>query len=696
MSNGFHGIKLALGADFLTAFSRIPQKQQKKVREFLDKFTENPDAATHNYEKIQNARDENLRSVRIDQNYRGIVLKPERGDVYVLLWVDKHDDAYDWAMRRSCLIHPETGTMQVVLTEEAAEESMVQSAPPESPPAAEVSPAPLFETFSDEDLISLGVPPTLLGHVRDARADSDVDRLEKILPREAFEAVFMLAAGYAVDEARAELGMVSQPTAIDTTDFASAIERTSTKRQFVVITDATEMEKILAAPLEQWRIFLHPSQRRLVEMRAGGPARVLGSAGTGKTVVAMHRTAWLVRHACQPGQKILFTTFTRNLATDIGWNLKKMCSRDEWEQIEVVNLDAWVKRFLEKQGFPMKLTFEDPSASELWPKAIEVGGAGTAFSADFIRGEWDNVVQAHGIEDEQGYLKASRIGRARRLGRSERVQLWPIFAEYRALLSEKGLGEPTDAFRAAARLIAERKLSFPYRSVVVDEAQDFGNEAFRLVRALVPAGPDDIFIVGDAHQRIYGHQVVLSRCGIDIRGRGRKLRINYRTTEEVKRWAMGLLAGLSFDDLDAGEDKMDGVRSLTHGEDPIVVTKPTKAAAAEAIAGHIKALLGDEANRPESICVIARTHRDLADYRALLQPVCPKMHEIKTEVADDSSVAGVRLATIHRVKGLEFDHVIIAEDPGAASKGSEQQHRVLMYVAATRCRKSLFVCRVGP
>ena len=700
MSNALHDIKLALGADFLTAFSRLPPKQQKKVRRFLDEFTANPDAATHNYEKIKSAKDANLRSVRIDQDYRGVVLKPQQGNVYVLLWVDKHDDAYQWAMRRTCAIHPGTGTMQVVLTEEAASESMAQATPP-SPKAREVAAArALFTGFEDDDLISLGVPPTLLAHVREIRSEDELDRLERILPREAFEAVFMLAAGYSVEEARTELGIARQAAAIDTTDFAAAVERDSTKRHFVVITDAAEMEKLLAAPLEQWRVFLHPSQRRLVEMSATGPVRVLGSAGTGKTVVAMHRAASLARTACAPGQKILFTTFTKNLAADIASNLKKLCSREEWEKIEVINLDAWVRRFLDKQGFSLKLTYEDSSREDLWKKALDLTATGSILPAEFIRGEWDNVIQANGVETCDAYLTVSRVGRAQRLSRQQRKQLWPVFEEYRALLNERGLSEPADAFRSASRLIADRAISFPYRAVVVDEAQDFGNEGFRLIRALVAPGENDLFIVGDAHQRIYGHQVVLSRCGIDIRGRGRKLRINYRTTEELKNWATGLLKGLSFDDLDAGTDDAQGVRSLLHGEPPLVKSCPNETAVAEAISAHIKHLLETEQARPEAICVVAGTHRELEEYQKYLKQVCPAVHQIEPGKAEDSATPGLRMATVHRVKGLEFDHVILAgrlDDMDKLVETSERtkQKRALLYVAATRARCSLFVCRIA-
>jgi hypothetical protein len=697
MSSVAHDIKLALGADFLTAFSRLPQKQQKKVRRFLDEFTVTPEAATHNYEKIKGARDPNLRSVRIDQDYRGIVLAPERGDVYVLLWVDKHDDAYQWASRRVCAVHPSTGTMQVVLTEEAATESLAENPPPVSPPGATgITPA-LFAKISDEDLVSLGVPSTLLVHVLEIRSEAELDCLESILPREAFEAVFMLAAGYTVEEARTELGIARQGP-VDTNDFAAAVDRDSTRRHFVIVTDAAEMEKLLAAPLEQWRVFLHPSQRRLVEMRAAGPVRVLGTAGTGKTVVAMHRAAWLARTVCAPGQKVLFTTFTKNLAADIASNLQKLCSREEWERIEIVNLDAWARRFLEKQGFPLKLTYQDSSSEDLWKKALELAGTGLDLPADFVRGEWDNVVQGNGVETCHAYLTVSRVGRSQRLSRQQRKELWPVFEEYRALLNERGLSEPADAFRTAAKLIIERKISLPYRTVVVDEAQDFGNEGFRLIRAIVPTGEHDLFIVGDAHQRIYGHQVVLSRCGIDIRGRGKKLRINYRTTEELKNWATGLLKGLSFDDLDAAADDAGGVRSLVHGKPPIVVSCPNDTSVSQAISEHVKRLIDVEQARPEAICVVAGTHRELEQFQKGLKQVCSAVHQIEPGKAEDSAAPGLRMATVHRVKGLEFDHIILAgrlDDLEHLVDTSERakQRRALLYVAATRPRCSLFVCR---
>jgi len=518
----------------------------------------------------------------------------------------------------------------------------------------------------------------------------------------------LLAAGYTPDEVRHELD-ISRETVVDTDDFSSAIERAGSKRQFVVVTDAIEMEKILAAPLDQWRIFLHPSQRRLVEMTANGPVRVLGSAGTGKTVVAMHRAAWLARQLNMPGQKILFTTYTRNLAADIAENLKKLCSPDDWDRMEVVHLDAWVRRFLEKQGFFLKMTYDEgANATELWNRALNMLPANLSFSPEFLRAEWINVVQAHGITNLQGYIRVTRAGRSQRLSRPERQAIWPVFEEYRALLLEKGLTEPVDAYRDAAKLIQNQRIGFPYAAVIVDEAQDFGNAAFRLIRELVRPGVNDLFIVGDAHQRLYGHQVTLSRCGIDIRGRGRKLRINYRTTEEIKNWATGLLRGLDVDDLDVGLDDLAGVRSLTHGSQPVIQSCFSEQDAAKNISTHIRQLMACENAEPEGICLVARSNRELNLYEQYLSSICPAIHRIDTSRADDRTKPGLRLATIYRVKGLEFDHVIVSghmdelepvnELPVRNTRHQPQnglENRILMYVAATRARKSLLVCRIS-
>jgi hypothetical protein len=529
MSANTPSIKVALSVDFLLAFSQIPRKMQGKVREFIEKFKANPTSSGINYEKILNAKDPNLRSVRIDQTYRGIVLKPETGNVYALMWVDHHDDAYAWARNRRCDIHPETGALQVLSVESTtvSEPAIVQPPTPSPVELEAIVPASggLFEGVPDAELFRLGLPHPLLEAVRAVADEAGLDALQPQLPDEAYEALFLLAAGYTPDEVLELIsGDARTPKdAIDTNDFSKALENPQTLRRFFVVEDDLALASVLNAPLEKWRVFLHPSQRKLVERKTSGPIRVLGGAGTGKTVVGMHRARHLAEHVfTHANDRILVTTFTRNLATDIRSNLAKICSKDAFARLEVINLDKWVVNFLKQQGFPYSIAYDyDVERKQAWQSAMSLAPVELGLAPSFYREEFDKVVLPQGINDQADYFKASRVGRGTSLGRKERAAVWPVFVEYRRLLRDKKLIETQDAMREARMMLEQKGDILPYKAVVVDEAQDMGPQAFKLIRQLVPGGDreNDLFIVGDAHQRIYGQQVVLSRCGINVRGR---------------------------------------------------------------------------------------------------------------------------------------------------------------------------------
>lgn len=521
-------ITVAVASDFLTAFAKIPRQQQTKVLDFVNKFRADPTLPGINYEKIQRAKDANLRSVRIDQSYRGIVLKPEKGNVYVLLWVDKHDDAYAWAERKVYTIHPETGSLQMIEVQEGPSAQAGQPAAPQPH---------LFADIRDRHLLRLGVPEMLFPLVRNIKTQEELDQLSTQLPQEAYEALFFLASGYSLEEVFREMEKPEAPPVVDTSDYAAALENPDSRRRFFVVEDDLELTAILSAPLEKWRVFLHPSQRRLVERDWNGPVRVLGGAGTGKTVAAMHRAKWLAQQVFTGvNDRILFTTFTRNLAADIRENLLKICPEDVMRRIEVINLDRWVSDFLHRQGYTYEIDYGERT-SNLWEQALNVASSELSLPSSFYREEWERVIQPQGVASLDEYLKASRIGRGVQLNRSGRKAVWPVFEEYRVLLNEHRLREGDDAMRDARLLLEAKGNILPYRGIIVDEAQDMGAQAFRLLRQIIPGGdqPNDLFIVGDAHQRIYRHKVVLGQCGINIRGRSRKLRVNYRTTEETRR-----------------------------------------------------------------------------------------------------------------------------------------------------------------
>ena len=685
---------MAMSVEFLAAFGRLPSAQQRGVRNLISRFNANPAASGLNYERIQGA-DAAMRSLRIDRDYRAIVAKPQRGSIHLLLWADKHDDAYSWATRHRCDINPATGALQVYLPREDA---------PANAPEAATAPAGAFAGLKDRELMRLGVPEAMLAEVRGVADEEALDAIQERLPAEAYESLFLHLAGESYEQLVRER---EPPHVVDTGDFEAALKRPESRMRFAVAADEMELEAILNAPLERWRVFLHPSQRRVVERDWNGPVRLLGGAGTGKTVVAMHRARWLVRKL--PEGRVLFTTFTRNLAADIEHNLGAICSPEEMKRIEVTNLDRWVVRFLKMRRYDFRLQFNrDPEA---WQIALDAKPPALDLPDAFFDDEWEQVIQAADVQDKETYLRVSRTGRGTRLARSERALVWPVFAEYRAQLAERGVKEVDDAYRDAAALLAAEPPAAGefgnYDAVIVDEAQDMGAPAFRLLRAIAPPGRNGLFITGDGHQRIYsGRRVVLGRCGIDIRGRSRKLRLNYRTTEQTRRWAASLLAGRDIDDLDGGADDNRGIKSLTRGPEPQLAHFATREEHDAQLLAYVRELQ-TQGQSLRGICVAARTS---AERDAAAQALAGEIeHHVVGRGADDGGQDGVRVATMHRVKGLEFDHVVLASvNAGlvplrqrgkaadtAADVSMETEERSLLYVAATRAKKSLVCLSFG-
>jgi Txe/YoeB family toxin of Txe-Axe toxin-antitoxin module len=692
---------IALSSEFLVAFSNVQKSQQKQVREFIERFREHPDAPGINYELIKSAKDKDFYSVRINQAYRAVVFHPSNSQVYVLSWVDHHDDAYRWAERKQFVVHPATGALQLLNIEPA------EAAPPLTVPAPAAT--GLFDQIKDKHLLRLGIPEELLETVRSINSDAALEAVESRLPQEAYEALFMLASGFSLDEVFRELEKTDEEISVDQEDFVAALKNEDSKRRFFVVDEAKDLAEVLNAPLDQWRIFLHPKQRRLVSMQANGPIRVLGGAGTGKTVVAMHRARYLAEEVFNKKEdRILFTTFTRNLATDIQENLRKLCSVDALARIDVVNLDAWVANFLRGYGYRHQVVF-DEDGNEAWAFALNQAPADLGLAPSFYRSEWEHVVQAQNITDSDEYLRASRVGRGTRLGRDAKKRIWPVFQEYRAQLNEQGKKEFIDLLRDARGLIQSKEIRLPYRAVIVDEAQDMSAEAFRLLRTIAAEDANDLFIVGDAHQRIYRHRVSLGQCGINIKGRGRKLKINYRTTDEIRRFAVCLLEGREFDDLDGGIDEQKGYMSLTHGRPPLVRCFASFAEEVAFLKRHIQDLLV-EGSLLESICVVGRTKHVLESYITQLQAADFTTYEIKRNTAEQREKPGLRVATMHRVKGLEFEHmVVVAANKGilpleatiddaadqVTKRDAETGERSLLYVSLTRARRSSAITGYG-
>ncbi|MCX5742493.1 MAG: AAA family ATPase, partial [Proteobacteria bacterium] len=328
------------------------------------------------------------------------------------------------------------------------------------------------------------------------------------------------------------------------------------------------------------------------------------------------------------------------------------------------------------------VTVSPAQEAECWAAALRKDTALDWTEVDY-KTEWDAVILFHGITTRDAYFKASRAGSPKTLKRAERAAVWEGLAAYRAELDRRKLVDWTDVVRKVRQHI-EQTGATQYRAIVVDEAQDIDPEQWRLLRVLAPQKDNSLFITGDAHQRIYGRPIALSHFGINIRGRSYRLKINYRTTEQVLRWATKLLAGVEVDDLDGDSDSTVGYRSLYTGPEPDLRTFASSAAETAFLLAHIRELT--KTTPPEEIAVVAKTKQRVNAYAAALDGAA-----IAHTILDGDSVGpGVRVATMHRVKGLDFTHVIMHMTKSAAPTGDPRDQSIL-YVAATRCRRTLTV-----
>lgn len=692
--------KVALSQDFLLQLAKLPVSVQSKVMKWAIQFQSDPTSPGINYENINGARDSNLKSVRLDRDWRGIVFKPTSGDVYVLLYVDHHDPAYRWAENRKLAINPVTGAMQLVVIEsvtleaQAAKPARITVAAPTVQPAAE----PMFASLGDRELLSLGVPSETLAAVRAITSDEQLDAMQATLPVEAYEGLFLVAAGDTVSqvldarETRVDL-------AVDTADFATALTTPESKSRFVIVDDDEAMMAIMNAPLAQWRVFLHPTQQKLASGDRSGPVRVLGGAGTGKTVLAMHRAKWLAENRTPDGKKVLFTTFTRNLAGDIEQNMKTLCGSATLAKLEVKNLDAWVHGFMRAQKLEHRIVYDrkQDAALQAWQAALAARDTKLELPDDFYELELEQVILAQGITTLEEYRAARRTGRSGVLSRGKRDSVWPVFEEYRGQLTSRKLKEVDDAYREVAGLLLAAGVKEPeYSAIVVDETQDFGPQALKLLRAMIPRGPNDLFFVGDGHQRIYSrNRAAMSKCGIDIRGRSRKLYLNYRTTDEIRRQAVALLEGCEVDDLDDGHDETKRYKSLSHGPAPNVSNADGLEAAASKATDFIRQLRAEAADSPPSICVIAASqkHREAMAKQLLSAGIAGVTISAQSNHADVRDA--VHFATMHRAKGLEFDAVVVVAPNDYFGEPEETQgQRKLLYVALTRAKRAAVLIRL--
>jgi mRNA-degrading endonuclease RelE of RelBE toxin-antitoxin system len=677
--------KLMLHRQVLNGFGRLPAKVQKKVSELIRKFQEDSTQAGINLEKVEQAVDDKVRSARVGDDWRAIVIAPQRGDTFLLMHVDHHDEAYRWCRNKHFEAHGSLGVLQVFDTE-MVEQAAERSRPAEVTP--EAVPTYPLDTLSDDDLFHAGVPRALIPAVRAIRNDAAFEDVVEYLPPEAGQVLFWVVAGRSLDEAlRETLGELDAGTARPEGpgDFSKLGEVASS--DLVLVEGEEHLRSILSEDIEAWRVFLHPYQRKLKEWDVKGPIKITGAAGTGKTVVLMHRAVHLADRLRDEKDRVLVTTYSANLSVTIEDLIRKL-SPAAAKRIEVTNLHQLARTICLRGGWQGRVA-DEQDLTALWGAVFaqqDLSGTGDAwFDPTFIRQEYDEVVDAMGIDSEEEYLTAIRSGRSR-LSRQQRRNLWEYFLAFNRLLQKRSLLTFEGTVHQARLIVATGSFA-RYRHVLVDELQDFGLEGLRLIAALSRTAEDagnPLCLVGDGHQRISRHsKVPLSRAGINVVGRSRRLKINYRTSEQIRQWAHSLLKGMDIDDLDGGDADTTGDRSVFKGPQPRAIKVATLAEAGAVVGNWAKNLCESQKLGTHEICITPV----VGEVRSALASLGIPSLELQATKADPGPVEpGVRLGAMRRVKGLEFKAVAMVVDGQ-----SDDRSRLERYVAATRARQWLLV-----
>jgi hypothetical protein len=592
---------------------------------------------------------------------------------------------YGWAERRRIEAHPKTGAIQIVEVRERVEEvwpTAAIGAPFIQAPMAAAAAAPsLFASVSAEDLLSIGVPTDWVAAVHEASEDGFFD-LAGHLPAEAAEALLEYAA-------TGVLHLLAVPAPADPFAHPDAL------RRFRVVENVEELQRALEFPWEKWAVFLHPSQRAIVERDFSGPARVAGSAGTGKTVVALHRAARLAQR--DPQARILLTTFSRPLANALDKKLKILIGEESSvvPRVTVTPFRGVGEQLYElAHGRRPRAPSNDLIRSALDKAAKQFGV--TEFTARFLFSEWTNVVDAWQIDREEAYANVPRLGRKNRMSSKQRARLWPVFSATRQVISNLGLVTWAQVFADVTRRYAERKQK-PFTHVIVDEAQDLGVPELRMLAAIAPAGPNALFFAGDLGQRIFQQPFSWASLGIDVRGRSHVLKVNYRTSHQIRETADHLLPRV-VRDVDGLEEERFGTVSVFNGPRPLIETHPDVNAEIEAVGRWIKTAV-DEGITPDEISVFVRSTDQLQRARSAAKAAGYDVLEL-SERGDDPA-GRISIGTMHLAKGLEFKAVaVMACDDEVLPLQSRiktvadeaelddvyETERQLLYVACTRAR----------
>lgn len=633
-------MRFCIADSFPAALRKLSAQEQKAVKTTVFDLQLDPSSPGLQFHRIETSRDPNFWSVRVNRDIRLVVHKTEAS--FLICYVDHHDEAYKWAERRRIETHPKTGAAQIVEVRERVEEieiTLPVYVEPEVVEPPEPSKPVLFSDHSTEELLGYGVPEDWLTDVKAATEDILYDLIDH-LPQEASEALLDLAFGLTPE--------VIVPTVPEVAD---PFEHPDAQRRFRVMDNVDELKRALDYPWDQWTVFLHPSQRRVVEQTFNGPARVSGSAGTGKTVVAIHRAANILKQ--NSDAKLLLTTFSLPLANALENKLQILIGEDKSVVPRVTILPF---KGVASDLFTLAFGYHPRAASEAQIRAALEASAQeldiTTFTTRFLVSEWIHVVDAWQIDSLDSYRDVPRLGRKNRMSARRREEIWPTIERARAKLEDQGVLSWPSIFGKVAQHYVQRDHK-PFTHAVIDEAQDLGVPELKMLAAITPGGPNTLFFAGDLGQRIFQEPFSWKALGIEIRGRSQTLKVNYRTSHQIRQAADRLLPRV-VRDVDGNEQDRRGTVSVFNGPDPEIKTYDNTDAEVTGVANWINQTV-QEGVEPAEIGVFVRTRNELGRAREVVRKTGHVPLELSERVEEPAG--RVSIGTMHLAKGLEFKAV---------------------------------------
>lgn len=715
--------------------SKLDPSVRKKAFAFLEKLTENDTTPGLHIEPIAHSADPRVRTGRVDQFYRAVLFKiPGSEDTtYVFHGIWAHDDAIVVARKTVLSVNPVNGVAEIRVVEPVPPPSPPTSVTaPDTAPSRAVAAEPLLVSFglTREDLVdSLGLDETVAARALEALDEDAVLAIADTAVEWQGLALVDLAAGTSIEEIKAKLALEAVPAEAVTPATSEdellllGLQRPAARISFTYIEGSEELRRVIeGGDFGAWRVFLHPEQRSYAEKRYNGAFRLSGGAGTGKTVVVLHRARALSRRT--PEARVLVTTFTTNLAEAMATDLRRLdpdlpqTKKLGAPGVYISGLDALASAVLrsapDEVGVDVQTVLGVAGAqlshryvANPWRDAVESAGAAlpeALRSEAFFIAEYTSVILPNRITTKEDYLKVRRPGRGVALDRAKRAAVWDVVAACRAQTRVAGTLDFQEATAiAAVHLERVAGSGHLFDHVLVDEGQDLSPVHWQLLRALVGEHSDDLFVAEDSHQRIYGRRVVLGQYGIRIVGRSRRLTLNYRTTAQTLTYALQILQGGDYVDLEDDAETATSYRSARSGPPPRVIDSRSLTRQLDAVADTIQGwVTNDDAAPPETIAVLVRDRWARDRVAAALAERGVQIRSVDREAIKPGQPV---VMTMHRAKGTEFSKVLlydISQDsiPAALKdqKYSDEAYadallreRSLLYVAATRARDELAV-----